>query len=127
MLGGAESFRQGGYEKTPISRMLPLYLDQAPVGSSTSTYRWNLTRDGWLQPWARLRSTETEEHQRLAEMPGFLAVNRLGPVKPGATVIAEVISSTDEKLPALAVQAFGRGRCAAAPVTDFWALATRSF
>ncbi|WP_010582217.1 glutamine amidotransferase [Schlesneria paludicola] len=120
MLGGTESFRQGGYERTPIGRMLPLYLDGAISSVASPTYRWNLTRDGWLQPWARLRSTETEEQQRLAEMPNFLAVNRLGQLKPGATVVAEVVTPTDEKLPALAVQTFGRGRCAVAPIADFW-------
>ena len=120
MLGGAESFRQGGYQKTPVNRMLPTYLDGAPTGATSTAYRLNLTRDGWLQPWVRLRSTETEEHQRLAEMPGFLTINRTGQIKPGATVVAEVVDNDGQKLPALAVQPFGRGRSAAMLIGDFW-------
>ena len=120
MLGGSESFRQGGYGKTPVGRMLPISLDAAAATASPEGYRLLLTREGWLQPWARLRSTETEEQQRLIELPNFLTLNRAGHVKPGSTVIAEVVESTGSKQPALAVQAFGRGRCAAMLIGDLW-------
>ncbi len=120
MLGGAESFRQGGYERTPVGRMLPLYLDAIEAESLTSGYRLALTRDGWLQPWARLRSTETEEQQRLKELPTFQTISRAGNLKPGATVIAEVLDAGGQHYPALAVQRFGRGRCAALMIGDLW-------
>lgn len=120
MLGGAESFRQGNYERTPVGRMLPLYLDANDSKQSPTGYRLSLTRDGWLQPWARLRSTETEEQSRLKELPAFLTVNRAGSMKPGATVIAEVLDVANQKHPALAVQRFGRGRCAALLIGDLW-------
>ena len=120
MLGGTESFRQGGYEKTPVGRMLPVSLDAAAAGATPAGYRLSLTREGWLQPWARLRSTETEEQQRLAELPNFVTLNRAGHVKPGSTVIAEVTDPSGQKLPALAVQSFGRGRCAAMLLGDLW-------
>jgi len=120
MLGGAESFRQGGYEKTPVGRMLPLYLEGSTNSATPPAYRLSLTREGWLQPWARLRSTETEEQQRLTELPNFLTVNRAGLVKPGATVIAEVVDPSGQKYPALAVQPFGRGRSAALLIGDMW-------
>lgn len=120
MLGGAESFRQGNYERTPVGRMLPLYLDANEATPSPTGYRLALTRDGWLQPWARLRSTELEEQSRLKELPAFLTVNRAGALKPGATVIAEVLDAANQSHPALAVQRFGRGRCAALLVGDLW-------
>ena len=120
MLGGAESFRQGGYDKTAVSRLLPIYLDAPASPSTGSSFRLGLTRDGWLQPWARLRSTETEEQLRLSEMPNFFTMNRVGRVKPGATVVAEVTDSNGQKIPALAVQTFGRGRSAAMTIGDLW-------
>jgi hypothetical protein len=120
MLGGAESFRQGGYEKTPVGRMLPISLEAGAATATPAGYRLLLTREGWLQPWARLRSTETEEQQRLLELPNFLTMNRGGHVKPGATVIADVVEPGGQKFPALAVQAFGRGRCAAMLIGDLW-------
>ncbi len=120
MLGGAESFRQGNYARTPVGRMLPLYLDAAESTPSPTGYRLALTRDGWLQPWARLRSTESEEQQRLKELPPFRTINRVGNLKPGATVIAEVVDAASQRHPALAVQRFGRGRCAALLIGDLW-------
>ena len=123
MLGGAESFHHGGYDKTPVGRMLPLYLDAASAMENAvvaTGFRLSLTRDGWLQPWARLRSTETEEQQRLKELPSFRTLNRTGGLKPGATVIAEVTDAGGQKHPALAVQRFGRGRCSAMLIGDLW-------
>jgi len=120
MLGGAESFRHGNYERTPVGRMLPLYLDTVDTTPSPAGYRLSLTRDGWLQPWARLRSTETEEQQRLKELPTFQTISRAGNLKPGATVIAEVQDAGGQHYPALAVQRFGRGRCAALMIGDLW-------
>lgn len=120
MLGGTESFRQGGYEKTPVGRMLPISLEGTATPASPTGYRLLLTREGWLQPWARLRSTETEEQQRLSELPNFLTLNKAGHVKPGSTVIAEVVDGSGQKQPALAVQSFGRGRCAAMLLGDLW-------
>ena len=120
MLGGSESFRQGAYDKTPVGRMLPISLDATAATATPTGYRLQLTREGWLQPWARLRSTETEEQQRLVEMPNFSTLNRSSRVKPGATVIAEVVDLAGQKLPALAVQSFGRGRAAAMLIGDLW-------
>ena len=121
MLGGSESFRQGNYERTPVGRMLPLYLDRGRVNiGSPNGYRLALTREGWLQPWSRLRSTVSEEHLRLKELPAFRTLNRGGSLKPGATVIAEAIDASNQRHPALAVQRFGRGRCAALMLGDLW-------
>lgn len=120
MLGGAESFRHGNYDRTPVGRMLPLYLNAVEGVPSPTGYRLSLTRDGWLQPWARLRPTETEEQQRLKELPTFQTINRAGNLKPGATVIAEVTDGERQRHPALAVQRFGRGRCAALLIGDLW-------
>ncbi|WP_373651441.1 glutamine amidotransferase [Schlesneria sp. DSM 10557] len=120
MLGGAESFRQGGYERTPVGRMLPISLTQSSAATTSTGYRLSLTREGWLQPWARLRSTETEEQQRLLELPNFLTLNRGGNVKPGATVIAEAVDASGQQLPGLIVQPFGRGRSAAMMLGDLW-------
>src|SRR5207248_3134991 len=70
MLGGAEGFVEGRFQHTAVGDMLPIYLDRpaakTPSGSQLSL---NLTREGWLEPWVRLRPTENEERQRLGELP----------------------------------------------------------
>ncbi len=120
MLGGQESFRQGGYQKTPLARALPVYLDAAPLIAPTSGYRLGLTREGWLQPWARLRSTEGEEARRIKERAGLMVFNNVSGLKPGASAIADVVDPRGQKQPALVAHQFGQGRCAALMVGDLW-------
>jgi uncharacterized membrane protein len=120
MMGGKGSFGEGGYARTPVAEMLPVYLDRGKTEAVAADYHLKLTREGWLQPWIRVRATEPEEQQRLAGMPGFHSLNRIDAIKPGASVLAEVESSAGVAHPALVVQPFGRGRAAALLVGDLW-------
>ena len=53
-----------------------------------------MTREGWLEPWTRVRETEADEQKRLNNMPRFLVANALNGIKPGATVLATVSAGT---------------------------------
>jgi uncharacterized membrane protein len=121
MLGGAESFSDGKFIRTPIGEMLPTYLraqDAKPMNPEAQ-YRWNFTKEGLLQPWSRLRMNEAEERERLQDLPHFDVLNRVGDPKPAATVVATV-SDGLQNHPALVTQRFGRGRTAALLVGDLW-------
>ena len=120
MLGGRESFAKGDFQRTPIGELLPVYLDRGVARPATSDYRLLLTREGWLQPWVRVRATEQDEEKRLAEMPGFRSINRVSSIKPGASVLASLQATDGAPQPALVVQQFGRGRAAALLVGDMW-------
>ena len=120
MLGGMESFQQGGYQRTPIGDMLPVYLEIAEETNAPGPVRLDLTREGWLQPWARLRDNETDEKARLQGMAPFQVLNRVREVKPGASIIATVSEVEGKSLPALVVQRYGRGRTAALTLGDVW-------
>lgn len=119
MLGGHASFQRGDFNRTPIGGILPVYLDRLPEVSSTAAIRLTLTREGWLEPWARLRDNERDERQRLSDMPDFRVLNHIAAVKPGARVVATVGEATDP-LPAMVVQRLGNGRSAALTVGDVW-------
>src|SRR5437762_7001336 len=120
MLGGAETFHQGRYERTPIGDMLPFYLDHVAEMKPPTNLHLTLTREGWLQPWARLRSNEDQEKSRLEAMPAFQVLNRVRDIKPGASVIATVQDEGGHNFPALAVQRFGNGRVGALTIGDVW-------
>ena len=120
MLGGKGSFQQGNYRRTPIGNLLPVYLEPAPLESGSAPVRLQLTREGWLQPWARLRDNEKEEQQRLLEMPDFRVLNRTGSAKPGARVIEAIGDAEAPQSPALVVQRLGNGRTAALTLGDIW-------
>ena len=69
--------------------MLPVYLDREEgVPATAGTVRMQLTREGLLQPWARLRDNENDERLRIDTMTAFDTVNRVRGLKPGASVIA---------------------------------------
>ncbi len=120
MLGGPDSFIEGKYDKTPVGELLPVYLNRPNVLQESEEFRLVLTREGWLQPWVRVRKTEDEENKRLALMSTFQTLSRAGEIKPGAVVLAEVQDSTGAKAPALVAQSFGKGHVAALLVGDLW-------
>jgi uncharacterized membrane protein len=120
MLGGAESLRQGNYAGTVIGSLLPVYLDRPVAAKLPSKWKFNLTHEGLLQPWARLRPTEAEEEDRLQSMPQLDVLNALFGIKPGASVLATVSDPDDKSFPALVVQRFGLGRSAALMIGDLW-------
>ena len=120
MLGGQESFQQGQFNDTPISQILPVYLDKLPENPTSGQLHIDLSREGWLQPWARLRDNEIDEKRRMSEMPAFKVLNRLTSVKPGASVVAYISNEYSQQFPALIVQRFGNGRSAALTIGDIW-------
>jgi uncharacterized membrane protein len=126
MLGGQESFKEGKYDRTPIGDLLPVYLDNAAALPEDARFRLVLSREGWLEPWVRLRPEEPAERQRLLAMPPFMTMNETRAIKPGATVLASVQvqmaqgDTVGETVPALVEQRFGRGRAAAMMLGDMW-------
>lgn len=121
MLGGVDTLEAGGYADTPLAAALPVHLDRAAARRSPQgELQWRLTREGWLEPWARVRATESEERDRLEAMPRLLIANALSSVKPGATVLATLEDETGETYPALVSQPFGHGRVAVVGAGDLW-------
>lgn len=121
MLGGVDSFQQGGYRRTPIDELLPVYLDGPRKPDPDGRYQLKLTREGWIQPWVRLRKTEAEEEKNLSGMPLFESINPVKSIKPGAAILSQVVdASSGNDLPALVVQRFGKGRTGALLVADMW-------
>ena len=120
MLGGMESFRQGEYQRTPIGDMLPVYLDRGGDVLPPERLRLELSREGWLQPWARLRDNESAERQRLQSMPVFEVFNPVREVKPGASIVSTAKDEDGKEYPALVTQRYGRGQTAALMIGNIW-------
>jgi uncharacterized membrane protein len=121
MLAGPESFAGGAYGRSPIGEALPVYVDRLPAAAAAGAeHRLELTREGWLEPWMRLRDNESEERARFASMPPFRALDRVRGEKPGASVVLEAAGPGGARAPALVVQRYGKGRAAALLVGDLW-------
>ncbi|MEM1070681.1 MAG: glutamine amidotransferase, partial [Planctomycetota bacterium] len=121
MLGGQESFDGQAFGDTPLGELSPVYPPRMTSDKGNGPYLMRLTREGLLQPWVRLRDTELAEQDRVREMPGFLTLNSVGEIKPGATQLAAVENPGDRReFPALVAQRFGKGRTAAWMIGDLW-------
>lgn len=132
MLGGQEMFGKRDFQTTPLGELSPVYgpKDFASIRSNetalgASPRRLDLTREGLLQPWLRLRDDQNSEAKRLTEMPTFTTVNPVGAIKPGATKLMTLTNLDGEESPALITQRFGKGKSAAVPVGDLWRWAMR--
>lgn len=127
MLGGADSLNSGGFADTPLAAALPLYLDAASARDTAipeGRLQWKLTREGWLEPWVRVRANEGDERARLNAVPPLFVAHGLTAVKPGATVLAQFEDEAGARYPALVAQPFGAGRvaCFTAGDTFRWGL-----
>lgn len=120
MLGGAESFHNAKFDRTPLGDLMPVYADGPVEEKPGGRYRLSLTREGWLEPWVRLRPQEDAERQRIDSMPEFLTLNPVRGIKPGATVLARATAENGTPVPALVEQRFGHGRVAALLIGDLW-------
>jgi len=120
MLGGQECFSAGKYEHTSIGKMLPVYLDRPASEPALQQVAFQLTREGWLEPWTRLRKEQVEEESRLSTMQPFFCVNQTFTLKPGASILANVADPEGRSMPALITQRFGSGRVTALTLADVW-------
>lgn len=123
MLGGSETYVGGNYQDTPLSDVLPVYLRgsdlKGKVKEQGQPVRYQLTREGSLEPWLRLRSTESDELKRVEQMPDFETWNAVADAKPGASVYS-TLQLEESTRPGLVGHRFGKGRALALLVGDFW-------
>jgi hypothetical protein len=120
MLGGQESFRDGAFDDSPLGDLSPVYTVSRTGFTGGDPVRFELTREGLLQPWARLRETELLETDRLKQIVPLRTFNPVGDVKPGASILGRAVAPDGTTLPALVVQRFGNGRTVAVPLGDLW-------
>lgn len=120
LLGGPDTLEHGGYANTSLAAAIPLHLDQPAKALPQGELTWKLTREGWVEPWTRVRAVETDEAERLAHMPKFQVMNALDSIKPGATTLATVQDDAGHVFPALVSQRYGSGRVACITIGDIW-------
>ncbi len=114
MLGGYHSLGPGGYAGTPLGEVLPTLLGDREIGQVTDPFLPTLSPDGAQHPiFANIADffpTESGE-PKVAGLPPLLGCTRVGPARPGATVLATCPLDADQP-PVLAVQPVDDGRTA---------------
>ncbi|NIR52297.1 hypothetical protein GWO43_03795, partial [candidate division KSB1 bacterium] len=127
MLGGANSFAQGGYGGTSIEKILPVELPYqngaaaAAPATFRDKYKLTLTPEGLRNPILQLSAAESENSGLWDELPDLEGYNPLGRAKPGATVLAvHPLSEPDNPKIIMANQRFGRGRSMVLATSSTW-------
>lgn len=127
MIGGKNSFAQGGYNNTPLEDALPVILragrQDAPVPSyQDAEYKAVLTDYGQQHPATRLSMDEQDNTKRWESAPPLIGINPTDGLKPGATVLLQssVREVGGQHLAVLAFQRFGRGKSMALTTDATW-------
>ena len=115
LLLGPASLRRRGYLGSSLEPVLPAQLadrlglrDAGRDGAGAD--RFVPTPAGLTHPVLRLGSTVEETRSRWREVPALAGSVRLGPVRPGAAVLAVTDAGDESERPLVVVQRYGAGR-----------------
>ncbi|SVC13614.1 uncharacterized protein METZ01_LOCUS266468, partial [marine metagenome] len=128
MLGGDGSFAEGGYAGTPVEDALPVRLASSRgggtwgIGLVDRIFRMNLTPEGRTHSLMRISPDQDANAKLWSQLPELTGYNRVGDVKPGATVLgidpsADLLEGSNV---ILVVQRYGEGRTMAFTSASTW-------
>jgi uncharacterized membrane protein len=123
MLGGGDSFAEGGWPGTPVEEVLPVVLGEPssdPRGF-LSEIKVSPTPAGLAHPGLQLGPDAATTRARWDSLPPLTIVNAVSVVRPGATTL---LTGAGEGLPenqaVLVHQRYGRGKSLAFTAQDSW-------
>lgn len=124
-LGGRQALAEGSWAGTPVADILPVTLEHGgrpSTDTSMVTLKVVPTPAGLVHPALQLGPTDAVNLARWDSLPTVTAVNRLGDLRPGATVLLEghPVGRGDAR-PVLVLQHYGRGIAEVLGVQDTWA------
>ncbi len=126
MLGGKNSFGQGGYINTPLEDLLPVTLRFGAGSAGVPAFRdvefkARLTAYGSEHPVTRMSVLDADNRKRWEGAPSLVGMNPTSRAKPGATVLLQGVGDTrSESAVLLAFQRFGRGKSMALATGSTW-------
>lgn len=122
-LGGRAALAEGGFAGTPLAAVLPVTLVGSGGGAEPPVVpvRARVTAAGRTHPVTQLAGSREASAARWDSLPPLTTVNRIGELRPGATLLVagrEVDGTADH--PLLAFHRYGRGMAAVLGVQDSW-------
>ncbi len=122
-LGGRESLGEGGFGGTAVSEVLPVdVLGNVGDPEKVVTVHAALTPPGATHPALQIAPGDSSSAARWQTLPSLTVINRLGRVKPGATVLlnGREDDAAGTLRPLLAYQRYGRGKSILFAAQDDW-------
>lgn len=125
MIGGYTAFGAGHWDETRLDRISPVDMDSDI--SYNEKFTWEFTKEGVRHPIMQIAENPEENRKILKSMPHFYGYNNSLRTKPNAVTLAThptKKTTLGEKMPILAVQEIGRGRCMAfmSDTTYLWGM-----
>lgn len=121
-LGGRRALAEGGFAGTAVAAALPVALDPVASGEPAVRVVHPVPTDaGLAEPALHLEPSRDAGRRAWAALPAVTTVNRLGPPRPGATVLLEGRDSTaGGRAPLVVTHRYGAGRATVFAVQDAW-------
>jgi uncharacterized membrane protein len=122
MIGGENSFGEGGYDETDLADVIPV-TSAAASGQAPSDESFNvrLTAEGRRHPVTQIADSAEESARAWAALPAIPGVNQVR-AKPGARVLLEhpLLSIGGQNAPVLVASDEGHGRSMALTTDASW-------
>ena len=118
MIGGEQSFGDGGYVHTPIEGILPLRIDA--LGMVHERAQATLTEAGRRHPITDLGRGGTSNERIWSALPAWGTVNRHGGLASQATALVNAVGAHNDAAPAIAVMEVGEGRSMGIATDELW-------
>jgi len=119
-LGGRFSLADGGWGVSSVNELLPTFLPNAKGTFHRDPAFAQLTAAGADSAVVRLLDDPAQNAERWKKLPYLMDYQDPGNPKPGATVLAEMVTGGRAKMPLLVTQNYGRGRTAIMATSGSW-------
>lgn len=120
-IGGDRSFGISDLHKTPVAEIMPVeVVPPATAEDYLDDHRQvELTADGTAHPVTSIELGD-EGLAPEANLPAISGVNRLGPTRPGGTVLATARAGEEDSVPLIVAGNRGRGRVLVIATDSLW-------
>jgi uncharacterized membrane protein len=119
-LGGRSVYAAGQYQDSALSRILPFEIPATEKPDVPKRFRVNPTPIALSHPVMQLEPGAQANREAWFDLPALDGCNRVGKVKPGATLLATRELKDEGPLPVIAIQNVGKGLVLALSVDTTW-------
>lgn len=119
-MGGRASLSDGNYATSSLADLVPTKLPPNKGTFHRDFSKVDLTPAGRDSVMTRLDDNPERNAQRWKDIPMVADYQEIGPPKPGATVLLNVIPSGRSAIPLLVTEPYGRGRTAVFATGGSW-------
>lgn len=119
-LGGRNVYAAGQYQDSALSRILPFEIPATDKPDIPKKFRVTPTPIALGHPAMLLEPTPQANREAWFDLPALDGCNRVGKVKPGATLLATRDVKDEGPVPIIAIQNVGKGMVLSLAVDTTW-------